>query len=109
MTTVRGEIRRLLARARQARGDGYETPVVASPEEAERVTAAIVAQMAHAVGDERLACLAALAEIDAALSASIAHAQTGMDETARQLIEARRGSDACRSYAAAGGPERRLN
>lgn len=100
---MRGEIRELLARARRSRREGYAAPVVESLEDAERLVAAITAQIARATPDERLLCLAALGEIDAALTASTAHAQAEMTATARQLAEARKGSAACRSYAAAGG------
>ena len=108
MTTMRGEIRELLARARRSRRDGYEAPVVATLEEAQRLAAGIAAEMARAKPEERLLRLAALSEIEQALEASTAFAQAEMTRTAQQLIEARKGSAACRSYAAAGGPGRRL-
>jgi hypothetical protein len=107
--SVRGEIRELLARARRARREDHAVPIVASPEEAARLAAGIAAQLAGASPEEKLLCLAALEEIDAALETSTARARAGMAETARQLADARRGAAACLGYAAASRPGARIN
>lgn len=97
-------LRTLLARARRSRRGGYAAPVVGDVAEAQALAAAILAEIAQVAPGERLLRLAALSEIEAALQASTAQAQAEMAALARQLADARQGSAACRSYAAAGRP-----